>query len=139
MGRSVFSLCPRGLGATSFRLYEALSVGSIPVYLWDGHPWLPYADELDWSEFSVCLPIGEVERLPALLAGLSAERIAAMQRRIAELYGDYFTLEGAARQIARRARRLAERPEEFVALMERRPYPAYVTQPTAVVPEWLRR
>ncbi|HEX3729473.1 MAG TPA: hypothetical protein VHV47_06690, partial [Opitutaceae bacterium] len=104
---------------------------------WDDHPWLPYADELDWSEFSLSLPIAEIERLPSLLAGFSAGRIAAMQRRIAELYDEYFTLEGATRQILRRAQRLADHPEEFAALMERRAYPPGTT-PIAEVPAWLR-
>ena len=31
--RSTFSLCPRGYGATSFRLYEAMQLGAIPVYI----------------------------------------------------------------------------------------------------------
>jgi hypothetical protein len=40
--RLVFA--PRGVGATSFRLYEALQVGVPPVYVFDGPwPWLPYA------------------------------------------------------------------------------------------------
>ena len=47
MSRSVFALCPRGYGRTSYRMYEALQLGCIPVYIHD-EPWLPYADELDW-------------------------------------------------------------------------------------------
>ena len=40
--RLVFA--PRGVGATSFRLFEALQLGVPPVYVFDGPwPWLPYA------------------------------------------------------------------------------------------------
>jgi hypothetical protein len=50
---STFALAPRGYGRTSFRLYEAMDLGCIPVYLYWGTPWLPYTDVLDWKEFAV--------------------------------------------------------------------------------------
>ena len=75
MGRSVFSLCPRGLGPTSFRLAEAMSLGSIPVYVWDQLEWLPYRDQLDWSQFSVSIHIDEITSLPALLQSISQQKI----------------------------------------------------------------
>jgi hypothetical protein len=34
--QSEFVLCPRGFGPTSYRFYEALSAGAIPVYVWEG-------------------------------------------------------------------------------------------------------
>jgi hypothetical protein len=137
MGRSTFSLCPRGLGRTSFRLYEALSVGSIPIYIWDDVEWLPYREELDWSEFSLSLNIAEIGRLPHLLAAYTPARIARMQARIAELYADYFTLDGACRQIVREVERLGDRAR-FRALMTRRPYPPG-TVPERPVPDFLCR
>jgi hypothetical protein len=126
MGRSTFSLSPRGLGRTSFRLYEALSVGSIPVYIWDDVEWLPYRDELDWSEFAISINVTEIGRLPQLLTEYSPARIARMQARIAEIYDNYFTLAGACRQIVRQVEQLADR-SRFAALMARRPYPAGTT------------
>lgn len=102
MSRSVFSLCPRGLGRASFRLYEALSMGSIPVYVWDDLEWLPYQDELDWSEFALSVRVSELPELPRRLESISAQQIARMQERIRELYEDYFTLDGTCRQIERR-------------------------------------
>lgn len=44
MQDSIFSLCPRGYGKSSFRLYEAIHAGSIPVYISDEH-WLSWKDE----------------------------------------------------------------------------------------------
>lgn len=32
---SVFHLCPRGNGPTSYRLYESLQAGTIPIYVWE--------------------------------------------------------------------------------------------------------
>lgn len=123
MARSVFSLCPGGLGPTSFRLCEALSVGSIPVYLWKHRRWLPYEDEIDWSQIAITLPVEEAGRLPALLAEYGPERIASMQARIAQLYEAYFTLPGACRQIERIVGRLAADPERFLALTANRSHP----------------
>jgi len=134
MGRSVFSLCPRGLGRASFRMYEAMSVGSIPIYVWDDVEWLPWRDELDWSEFSLSVNVAELDSLPQRLAVISDGQIRRMQQRIAELYDDYFTLPGVCRQIHKRVEQLAE-PRKFRALMEARPYgPGTVPVP---VPEGL--
>lgn len=57
MGRSLFTLCPRGLGRASFRFYEALSVSSIPVYIWDDREWLPFADRIPWGDIIVSINI----------------------------------------------------------------------------------
>lgn len=44
--RSYFTICPRGYGKTSFRMYEAIQLGTIPVYFSD-KKWLPYDGVLD--------------------------------------------------------------------------------------------
>lgn len=41
MARSVFALCPRGYGKSSFRIAEAIQYGAIPVYISDDFV-LPY-------------------------------------------------------------------------------------------------
>ncbi|MDO8541016.1 MAG: exostosin family protein [Opitutaceae bacterium] len=137
MSRSTFSLCPRGLGRASFRFYEALSVGSIPVYIWDDCEWLPYRDRIDWTEIAISLPIGRIKELPAMLAALAPARVAAMQRRIAELYDEFFTLEGMSRQIIAEVERLADRLA-FRELMKKRPYPPG-TVPQHGIPEFLEK
>ncbi len=35
-------MCPPGFGQSSFRVAEALAVDTIPVYVWDRVPMLPY-------------------------------------------------------------------------------------------------
>lgn len=106
MTRSTFSLCPRGLGRASFRLYEAMALGSIPIYIWDDREWLPFQDSLDWSEFSISLPIDAIDELPDRLASLSPERIRAMQRRLAEVVPAHFTMEATCRAIIERCDRI---------------------------------
>jgi hypothetical protein len=44
MTSSILQLAPRGTGPTSFRLFEALQMGEIPIYVWEFALWLPYLD-----------------------------------------------------------------------------------------------
>lgn len=50
--QSYFTFCPRGYGKTSFRLYEAMNLGSVPVYIYD-EPWIPFSNRIDWEKFCV--------------------------------------------------------------------------------------
>ena len=102
LSESDFSLCPRGLGPTSFRLFEALSLTSIPVYIWQRWRWVPFEAELNWSEFSLILEAEEIPRLPRILNAIPSCKRAEMQARIAAIYHDYFSYAGVTRWIARR-------------------------------------
>jgi hypothetical protein len=50
IGDSKFSLCPRGGGTNSYRLYESMAMGRAPVILSD--EWVAPPD-LPWEEFSI--------------------------------------------------------------------------------------
>ena len=100
MRRSVFALCPRGHGKTSFRLYEALQLGAIPVYLFD-ELWLPYMDELNWRRLAVLAHVDEIPALPEILDAISPETIAAMRGAIRDALDRYFTFDACARWILR--------------------------------------
>ena len=76
MGKSRFTLAPRGYGKTSFRLYEALRMGSIPVYIYDD-PWLPYQDILDWSKMAVLVHVDELDGLYERLLNIGDDEVAA--------------------------------------------------------------
>ncbi len=100
LSRSVFTLCPRGYGLTSYRLYEAIQMGSIPVYISDDF-WLPYCDKLDWSEFALVVPEEDLPRIPQLLRSLTQSRIGRMQERLVEVSATHFNLESACEWIVR--------------------------------------
>ena len=51
-----------GYGKSSFRLYEILQLGSVPVYISDIH-YLPWMDELDWNDFCVPVNADEIEEI----------------------------------------------------------------------------
>lgn len=103
--RSWFGLSPRGYGRTSYRLYEMLQLGTIPVYIYD-EPWLPYLDRLDWQEFCVLCHESEIEDLPDKLRAIPEARRTQMIRRGQELVPDYFTPDAVCRQILHYARLL---------------------------------
>ena len=99
---SEFALAPRGYGATSFRLYEVMQLDAIPVYVSDKH-WLPWQDELNWSEFCVIIKPEQIPSLHSILCNnYNHERIHNMRNKIKEIYDDYFSLEGVSKQILKR-------------------------------------
>jgi hypothetical protein len=70
IARSKFILCPRGHGPSSFRLFETLAAGRVPVILSDD--WLP-PPRVDWSSCAMRVPEARVAEIPALLERREAE------------------------------------------------------------------
>jgi len=99
--RSVFALCPRGYGKTSFRMYEVMQMGAIPVYLSDDH-YLPWADELDWNEFAVLVKEKDIPNIKTILLSYSEKKQQDMVNRAKQIYNDYFSLDGVCKQIQKR-------------------------------------
>lgn len=84
MAESKFVLCPRGRGAASWRLFECLKAGRVPVVISD--EWVPPPVEPDWDGFSVRVRERNVEAIPALLEEYegSAPEMAARARSVYE-------------------------------------------------------
>lgn len=97
--KSKFTLCPRGYGKTSFRLYECMQLGSVPVYVSDSH-YLPWTDKLDWSEFCVLIKPDQINDLKEILSSYSDKQIEKMVQTAHKLYDEYFSMEGMCKQIA---------------------------------------
>ena len=86
---SVFSAAPAGNGLHSYRLAESIFLGAIPVIV-DEKLVLPFCSVLDWSRFSVRVKRAQVPELPAILRAIPPAKVAAMQRRLAEVKERYF-------------------------------------------------
>ena len=86
MLRSRFVLCPRGHGTSSFRLYEALSVGRVPVIISDA--WVPPSGP-NWDEISLRWPEARVGELPRYLAE-HEDAARAMGERARNAYERWF-------------------------------------------------
>jgi len=78
MRRSWATLCPRGRGSSSFRFFETLCMGRLPVHVSDEYT-PPLAEDIDYGAFCLFLPEAEAPNAGRLvrewLAGKSrAER-----------------------------------------------------------------
>lgn len=81
--RSIFALCPRGYGVTSFRMFEAMAFNCIPVYISDKF-WEPLNLPFDYG--IKILP----EQIKDLHEILSKVDIKVMQAKVKEVYENYF-------------------------------------------------
>jgi len=61
---SLFAICPRGNGAASLRLFEAMQMGVAPVILSDD--WI-LPEGPDWSRCALQIPESDVDSLPQIL------------------------------------------------------------------------
>src|SRR5690606_31239347 len=94
--KSVFTLCPRGFGESSFRIQEALQYGSIPVYISDKFI-IPH--NIDFNEYGVLISHRNVNQIEQILRGFSEEDIRKKQEAGRRIYQDGFTYKGCKRLI----------------------------------------
>ena len=89
IGRSKFVLCPRGQGYASFRLFETLAAGRVPVIVSD--EWTEPAGP-DWNACSLRVRESEVGTIPQILEQCEADfpRLAAQAART---YQEWFAPE----------------------------------------------
>lgn len=75
---SVFTLCPAGYGRWTYRLFQAIQWGSIPVLLSDDYV-PPFGDTIPWDTFCIRMPERNIATLDAYLRTMSAEDVARYQ------------------------------------------------------------
>ena len=94
---SDYVLCARGGGNFSYRLYETLSCGRIPVFV-DTDCVLPYQSEINWKDYCVWVDEKEVNRTGEKIAefheSLSDQQFAELQRECRKLWEAYLSPEG---------------------------------------------
>ncbi|MFM8887691.1 MAG: exostosin family protein [Chthoniobacterales bacterium] len=122
MARSAFSLCPRGLGPASFRTYEALSMGSVPVYIWEKRKWLPYEDALDWSKISIVAEASDMGLAKERIERMSDAEVSAMQAEIARVYDAHFRYGGVARHIQSKVSAIRTRNDAVALTVSRKDF-----------------
>jgi len=89
--RSKFALVPRGYGKSSFRLYEVMQLGAIPVFVYD-ESWFPFESDIDWDSFCVRIGISEIHMIDNILSSKSEEQITSMQNVLKSVWSEYFTM-----------------------------------------------
>lgn len=102
MKSSLFALCPRGYGKTSFRICEALQLGTIPIYVYD-EPWIPFEDMIAFEEYGVRCNIEDIQTLHERLCSISIDKVNAMLIKGEEVYRDYYSFDGCYNKILHKA------------------------------------
>lgn len=97
---SKFCLAPRGYGKTSFRMYEAIHMGVIPVYIYD-ELWLPFYDKIEWEKNAVLIHMKDIERIDEILSAYGEDDINNMRNYWRIVKDKYFTMKGCCEEIYR--------------------------------------
>jgi len=102
--RSDYVLCARGGGNFSYRLYEALSAGRIPLFV-DTDCVLPFEDEIDWRSLCVWVDERDVATVAEAVAArhreLGADGFEQAQRECRRVWEEYLSPEGFYGRFAR--------------------------------------
>jgi len=102
LARSIFTLCPRGYGQTSFRLMEALQYGSIPVYISDEHL-IPHPNNgvLFFEDYALVIQEEDIPRLFTILMNLSKNlsKVSKMRENGKIAYQELYTYEATKQLI----------------------------------------
>lgn len=96
--RSIFVLCPRGYGATSFRICESLQYGAIPIYLYD-KPWIPWKNHFNFNDIGILCHVNDIGKLPELIRQKSENDIKIYIENGKKIYKEYFDYDGCAKKI----------------------------------------
>lgn len=97
MTQSDYVLCVRGYGNFSFRLYDALSNGRIPVLI-DTHCVLPFDDCIDYSRIFPVVPWSSLSELPRRISAhfsqYSSEQWIMLQEQMGLFYREWLSPKG---------------------------------------------
>lgn len=95
MLQSDLALVVKGDGNFSYRFYEALSLGRIPLLI-NTDCVLPLADTIDYDSFILRVPFQDIAKLPERVRewwdALSDEGFAVMQKKAREAYEQYLSV-----------------------------------------------
>ena len=77
LSQSIFSLCPRGTGPSTIRIWDSLAMGSIPVIIADDLK-LPLNDRVAWGDIIYRVKEGELSNILHLVSPLNIENKSSL-------------------------------------------------------------
>tara|TARA_R100000234_G_scaffold31405_1_gene18480 strand:+ start:43 stop:936 length:894 start_codon:yes stop_codon:yes gene_type:complete len=97
---SVFALSPRGFGPASFRMYEAIQMQCVPIYVSDVM-WLPFTNYIEWDKMCLLINPNEIESIPQKVDDLlESGEYQSMVDYGQEMYEKHLTWDGCLNTIA---------------------------------------
>ena len=103
--RSQYVLCPRGRGASSFRIFETLRAGRVPVIISD--EWTE-PEGPDWEGCRLRVREADVKRIPALLEAQEGT-FGEMSQNALQVYAEWFAPDVIFHQIMEKCEELLQR------------------------------
>ena len=88
IANNLYTLCMRGAGNFSYRFYEALCMGRIPILI-DTDTSLPFEKIIDWSKYIIKIDESELEQLPLLISECKINPVD-----IRKMWEEYLSPEG---------------------------------------------
>ncbi len=88
LAQSAFVLCPAGLGPSTYRLFETMECGRVPVILSDS--WVAPAG-VPWETCSLRVPEAAAESIPEMLASVPPERVLEMAANARRVWQSWFS------------------------------------------------
>ena len=85
-----FALCPRGRSPSSWRLFETLAAGRVPVIM--GDAWMPPPITPNWDSFAIRVREKDLRHVPSILEEREADA-EALSVRAREVWDDWFSME----------------------------------------------
>jgi hypothetical protein len=90
--KSTFTLCPRGIASWSFRVFESILAGSVPVILSDSYT-RPFPDQIPWDLFSITYPEQYLSNVGEFLKGIQPDVVHSLRRNL-QKNQHWFTVNG---------------------------------------------
>jgi hypothetical protein len=91
LSNSIFSLCPEGSGPNTIRLWESMSIGSIPV-LFDNDWIKPEIKEYEWSDLCIVINSSDIDNLTNILRSIPYQRICELSINCINAYSIFRNL-----------------------------------------------
>ena len=117
MHDSLFVLCPRGKAPSSYRIFEAMKAGRVPVIIAD--EWVPPTGP-SWAQFSLRVPEANLENVPQILEQL-ADRGPEMGLRASEAWKRWFSREQAFQTVVSLCLQIQEARQNLGSFQHYRP------------------